>query len=987
MIKSINALTLFSVFFLTIQISFAQKDPEFLKYMNDTWVDSTLQNMSTDQKIGQLFIVQAYSKENSTIDKPLNEIKQFQAGGVIFMQGTAKKQATFTNQLQKNSKIPLLISMDAEWGPSFRLADSPRYPTQMALGAIQEDSLIYKMGTEIAHQLKRIGVHINFAPVSDVNNNPLNPVINFRSFGEDPNKVAHKAWLYAKGMQDEGILAVAKHFPGHGNTSTDSHLGLPVNNQSIEELNNVELYPFRQLINDGIGGIMVAHIQVPALEPNENIPSSLSKNIIQGQLIEKDHFKGLIVTDAMNMKGVTDKFPSGEAVVRAIIAGNDMVEIVPDINSAVNALKKAIKQKRISIDELNHKCRKILALKKWMNLDHFEPISTKNINKDINLSQYSLTRRLLHEESLTLLRNKNNIIPLQRLDTLRIAAIVLGTNNTSEFQHMAANYMNVSFFNLRKNATSEEVNQLIKRLKDFNLLLCDIEDLNLYPKSQYGTDSSINEFIGKTAFKKKRIFVLEGNPYSLRYLSGIERSDALLITYQENKITKELAAQAIFGAIDINGKLPVNINSSFRLGDGINIYKIDRLIYTIPEDAGISSDYLYHRVDSIIKDCIEKKACPGCQVLMAKDGKVILNKCYGYHTYDNKIPVKSDDLYDWASLTKITGPLPALIRLYDEGKYKLDIPFSKYWPNFLESNKKRITSREILTHQARLKSGIFFWKEALLPDGTLDSTIFSTKPTKDFSVRVSSHLYMNRKNISDMMNLIKDSELLKHAKYKYSGMAFYIYPFIIENITGQDYQSYLKETFYAPLGASTVTYNPYLYFPLSRIVPSEKDDFFRHELLHGFVSDEAAAMLGGVSGNAGLFGSANDLSKIMEMYLQNGNYGGINFMSKKSLAEFTRVQYKKNKNRRGLGFDKPSLDNDKNKPDECYPAVSTSPESYGHTGFTGGLTWVDPKEKILFVFLSNRVYPTRENHKLVEMNVRSKLLQTIYDSIGKNSTY
>jgi len=986
MTKSINTLFLLSVFLLIGQISFAQKDPEFLKYINDPWVDSTMQHMSIDQKIGQLFIVQAFGKQNSKIEKPLSEIINFQAGGVIFMRGTAKDQIPITNKFQKNSKIPLLVTTDAEWGPAFRLSDTPHYPVQMALGAIQNDSLIYQMGKEIARQLKRIGVNVNFAPVSDVNNNPLNPVINFRSFGENPQSVAHKAWLYAKGMQDEGVLAVAKHFPGHGNTSTDSHLGLPVNNESIEELNKVELYPFRNLINNGIGGIMVAHIQVPALEPDKNIPSSLSKNIIQRQLIEKDNFKGIVITDAMNMKGVTDKFPSGESVVRAIIAGNDMVEIVPDVSSAVLALKKAIKQKRITKDEIDNKCRKILALKRWMNLNNYKPVSEKNISKDINRTEYQLTRRLLHEESLTLLRNKNNILPLQRLDTLRIAAIVLGRSNTSEFQRMANNYMKVSFFNLRENATSEEVDQLIEKLKDFNLLLCDIENLNLYPKSDYGTDYSINEFIGKTSFKKKRIFVLEGNPYSLRYLSGIERSDALLVTYQENNITKELAAQSIFGAINIKGKLPVNINNSFRLGDGININKTDRLIYTIPEDAGISSEYLESQTDSIVNDCIKKGACPGCQVLMAKDGKVILNKCYGYHTYECKQPVKPDDLYDWASITKITGPLPALIRLYDEKKYNLDIPFSKYWPDFLKSNKRRITSREILAHQARLKPGIFFWRKALLPDGNLDSTIFSTHPDKNFPIRVSSHLYMNRKNISNMMKQIKDSELLKYSKYKYSGMAFYLYPFIIENLTGQNYQSYLKKTFYEPLGASTVTYNPYLYFPLSKIVPSEKDDLFRKEVLHGFVSDEAAAMLGGVSGNAGLFGSANDLSKIMEMYLQNGNYGGVNFLNKKSLDEFTRVQYKKNKNRRGLGFDKPSLNNYKNKPEKCYPAVSTSPESYGHTGFTGVMTWVDPKEKILFVFLSNRIYPSRKNHKLIKMNVRSKLLQALYDSINNKST-
>jgi beta-N-acetylhexosaminidase len=979
---------LFRNFFVLLFIIYAGRDataqemPAFLKYLNNAWVDSTLANLTIEQKIGQLFIVQAYSREGTTSTDLLKQIKTLQVGGVIFMQGTAANQIRITSQLQQQSKVPLLIAIDAEWGPAFRLKDTPGYPIPMALGAILHDSLIYQMGYEIGLQLKRLGAHVNFAPVADVNNNPNNPVINYRSFGENPEKVAQKSWLYAKGMQDAGVLAVAKHFPGHGDTRTDSHHDLPVIRKDPATLQRTELYPFEQLVRNGIGGIMTAHLQVPALDPTPALPSSLSRQIVKNILIEKFGFDGLIVTDAMNMQGVSNQFAPGEAVIRALQAGNDMIEIVPNLSEAIRAVREAIKQGRLTEEEIDWKCRKILALKKWTNAIENDKITTDGLEDDLNNPQFGLTQRLLHEQSLTLLRNHNQLLPLQMLDTLKVAVIAIGSTAETTFQKMAARYINADFFYLKENATPQEVDNLVKSLNPYNLLICGIHKLNLTPAKNYGTDASMSEFIHKTT-NRKRIMVLFGNPYALNYLPGIDLSDVLLVTYQENTQTQELAAQAVFGAIHVNGRLPVNVSTIFRMNDGIEIKKNSRLKYTLPEEVGISSAYLKHQIDSLAELGLAQKAYPGCQVLIAKDGCVIFQKCYGYHTYEKVIPVKEEDLYDLASLTKIIGPVPALMKLYGEGKFKLDIPFSTYWPAFKGTDKERITPRQMLAHQSRLKSGISFWSETLLDNRQLDPLTFQDRPSTQFDIRVSSHLYMNRDHIQKMYDLIRDSKLLPQAKYVYSDLPFYLFPKVIENLTGENYEEYLQKTFFRPLGASTITYNPYNHFPISQIAPTENDDFFRNELIQGFVHDEGAAMMGGVSGNAGLFATTNDLAKVMQLYLQNGYYGGQRLIDPASLAEFTKVQYPERQNRRGLGFDKPFINNYLYRLQNAYPAPDASPESYGHSGFTGTFTWVDPKKQILFIFMTNRIYPTRNNPLLSRLNIRSAMLQAIYNSIRK----
>jgi len=959
----------------------SQTRPGFLRFMNDPWVDSTLSGMTLDEKIGQLFMVQAYSeKAGEYTAAVLSDIQKYKVGGIIFMKGDPVAQVTMTNHFQKESKIPILVAMDAEWGLGFRLESTLKYPVQMALGAITNDLLIYQMGKEIGQQCRRLGVHINFAPVADINSNPKNPVIGYRSFGEDKTNVAQKTWMYASGLQDVGVFACAKHFPGHGDTDSDSHFTLPVVSHDENFLDSVSMYPFRFLAGKGIGSVMTAHLQVPVLESDEKTPASLSEKIIQKKLIEEIGFQGLIVTDGMNMDGVSKQFSPGEAAVKAIKAGNDILEIVPDLGQAITAVKKAVADGTLSKEMIEQKCRKILAAKKWLELDNYKPVETKNLMQDLNRGEYQVTRRNLFQSSITVLTNSGSILPLLRLDTLKIATLSIGANNETSFQRMLENYTTMDHFVISENAAPDETAKILNQLKSYNLIIAGVHGMKLTPSGNFGlTDSQLGT-IRKLNYPKS-IVCLFGNPYAIGILPELANAKSLLVTYQENSTTQELAAQVIFGALDANGKLPVSINPVFKVNDGLSIRKNGRLSYSFPENVGIRSELLHQKIDSLACLGLKEKAYPGCQILIAKNGEVIFHECYGYYTYDTLVPVRRESIYDWASVTKITSSLPALMKLYSEKKIKLDVPFSNYWTDFKESNKAQITLREILTHQAGLTPFIPFYINAKNSKGDFSPAVFRKQPTNKFSVRVSSSLYENKNYVTTIYQEIKDSKVLPTKEYVYSDLGFTIFPKVVERLTDDDFEHYLKSTFYRPLGAGSITYNPYKYYPIQNVIPTEDDQYFRKELMQGFVHDEAAAMLGGISGHAGLFGTANDLAKLMQMYMQYGWYGGLQYIDSLTVKEFTRRQYPENKNRRGLGFDKPSINNDKNKLENAYPAVDASVNSFGHSGFTGIFTWADPDNQLLFIYFTNRVYPTRKNQKMFELNLRPQLHQAIYDCI------
>jgi beta-N-acetylhexosaminidase len=966
--------------FLSANAQQTNTAPEFLKYTNHRWVDSVFNSLSVDEKIAQLFVVAAYSNRGEEhTQEILKSIRDQKVGGLIFFQGGPVRETRLINKYQAASKVPLLMAMDAEWGLGMRLDSTISFPYQMTLGAIQNDSLIYEMGVEVARQMKRAGLHINFAPVADVNNNANNPVINFRSFGEDKHNVARKAIAYMRGMQDNGILTTAKHFPGHGDTGTDSHFALPQINHSRERLDSLELYPFRELIKAGVGGVMVAHLNIPVLDAS-GVPSTLSRSIVTDLLRKELGFSGLVVTDAMNMRGVTANNSPGVVDKDAMLAGNDLLELTEDVSRAIVEIKKAIKDKKIDQREIDQRCRKILAIKYSLGLYKPQNIAVKNITADLNKSQAKLLNRDLIEASITVLNNQNNVLPIHDLDKVQIAALSVGRSQVTTFQKTLSLYTQVDHFVLPASATQKTIDSVATLLKKYNQLIVGLHDEPGRPLNRISYAQPVLSFITSLAAQENTIIAAFKNPYVLNNLSGVEEADGLLVTYQDNYDTEDLTAQLVFGGISASGRLPVSIGNKFPSGHGVDVKGGIRFKYTLPEDAGMDSKILFNGVDSLVNQAFGVRAIPGCQVFVAKDMKVVMYKAYGYQDYADTIKVKRSDLYDLASVTKISTGLPSLMKLYDEGKFKLDATLSDYLPKFKKSNKKDIPMYDILTHQARFKPWIPFWKNTLNKKGLYRWSTIRNDSSKRFSIKLKDGMYLNNKYPDRIVKDIMKSPLEAEKKYVYSDFFFILAPRVVRSMIDVDFATYIQNNFYSPLGATSVTYNPAKKYPKKSIVPTEHDYYFRHQPIHGTVHDEGAIMMGGVSGHAGLFANANDLAKLMQMYLNMGEYGGRRYIKEETLREWTKTRFPENNNRRALGFDKPNL---KFAGENNNTAKDASADSFGHTGFTGTIVWMDPQTKLLYIFLSNRVNPTRDNSRLYQLNTRTKIQQVLYNSIRK----
>ncbi|MFC6860719.1 glycoside hydrolase family 3 N-terminal domain-containing protein [Zunongwangia atlantica] len=958
--------------------SYAQQQPEFLEYTNSKWVDSVMQKLSPNERIAQLIMVAAYSNRDSKHkEEILKLIKEQKIGGLIFFQGTAKKQVQLMNDYQLVSEVPLLGAIDAEWGLGMRLDNTISFPYQMALGAIQDDTLLYKMGEEVARQIKRTGLHMNFAPVVDVNNNPNNPVINYRSFGEDKEKVAEKGIAYMKGMQDQKILTSAKHFPGHGDTDTDSHKALPQINHPFSRLDSLEMYPFKKLIDAGIGGVMVAHLNIPALD-SSGVPSTLSKKIISGILKEKLGFKGLIVTDAMNMKGVTTGNEPGVVDKKAIIAGNDLLEFTEDVPKAIAEVRKAINQGVISQKDIDEKCRKVLAVKQWVGLHKYEALKTANIDKELNNSYAKYIQQKLVEKSLTVLKNEQEMIPLRRLDTLKIASISIGAEKKTTFQENLGWYTKIDHFQLKNEASASQISAVKEKLKNYNVVIAGLHDHSKYPRNSIQYSNAVLKFIAEIAQNEHTIFSIFKNPYTLNKIDNIEEASVVIEAYQDSELSQQKAAQLIFGGFKADGKLPVSVGDKFKAGDGVETSEKIRFSYTAPEDAGMNADFLQNGIDSLMQQAMDLKAIPGGVVLIAKDEKIVFQKAYGLHKYSDTVKTQASDLFDLASVTKISSALPALMKLHDEGKFSLEDGIDDYLPYFKNSNKADVPFRQIFAHQARFKPWIAFWQNTLRKNGSYKWNTFKKDSSARFPIKISNDMWLHRNYKKKIYKAIKKSPLEEKAEYKYSGLAFYLLPQIVENLSNEDYRTYLNENFYSKLGATTLGYRPTEEFDISRIVPTESDFNFRHEPIHGSVHDEGAIMMDGVSANAGLFSNANDLAKLMQMYLNMGEYGGERYIEETTFKEWTKTQFPENNNRRAIAFDKPNL---KYTGPGNNTAKDASAASFGHTGFTGTMVWMDPAKELLFVFLSNRVLPTRDNQRLYSLNTRTQIQQVLYDSI------
>lgn len=941
-------------------------------FEQERWVDSILSSMSIDQKIGQLFMIQAYSNRDSVHENKIKAmIQDYHIGNLIFMQGTPIKQAQLTNTYQSLSKIPLMIGFDGEWGLDMRLQNTYRFPWNMTLGAIQDNSLIRKFGEHLGSHAKRIGIHVNFAPVVDINTNPLNPIIGNRSFGESKKNVTLKAIEFTQGMQSKGVLANAKHFPGHGDTATDSHLKLPVLNFSKERLDSIELYPYKRVFEAGMSSVMTAHLSIPILESNPKLPTSLSQKVVTDLLRVKLGFLGLIFTDGLNMKGAANYSNSAEINLAAIQAGNDVLLIPQDIPESVSLIKKSIETGVLSVDRIEESVRKILLAKYKVGLHLYKPIDTLNLINDLNRLEDDVLHRELVKNSMTIIKNDKNILPVRNLKKYeKIAYVAMGDDDGDVFLETLRKYSKI------QKVSNNNLNELIDTLEDFDLVIIGFHKSNAHPWKSFDFSNKELVWLHEISRKNKTILSVFASPYSLLNIKSFNNLEGILVAYQNSEIAQNIAAQTIFGALEANGKLPVSIKDEFPLGTGERSVGTKRLQYSIPESVGMSSQNLA-KIDSVAALVVEEKMAPGLQILVARKGVVIYEKSFGFHTDKKKSKVKNSDVYDVASLTKILASLPMLMKAEEENKIALSSTLKKILPKFKKSNKDTLTVQEILSHYGRLKAWIPFYK--LTQDSITKNNLkefYSQSKSKKFSIKVAENLYLNNSYKDSIYKFIRDSEQRLKAGYKYSDLGYYLLKEALEKKYKSSLDDLVQEQFYKPLGANRMTYLPLNKLDKSSIVPSEKDTYYRNQLLHGYVHDMGAAMLGGVGGHAGLFANANDVAKMMQLYLQKGYYGGKRYFKKETFDKFNKRYYSDQKVRRGLGFDKPQLDSTVMATCGC-----VSEESFGHSGFTGTYTWADPESEIIYVFLSNRVFPTMENKALVKRNIRTSIQQIIQEAI------
>jgi len=934
------------------------------------WVDNLYNNMTLEEKVGQLFMVQAFSNQGLAHENIISQvITNYNIGGIIFSKGDPVNQARINNIFQKASKIPLLIGMDAEWGLSMRLDSTYAFPWNMTLGAIKDNDLIEQVGKQMGEHCKRLGVHFNFAPVVDINTNPINPIIGNRSFGEDRNNVTEKALAFMKGMQSVGVLANAKHFPGHGDTDTDSHKTLPSINFDKKRIDSVEFYPYRKLIQEGLSSVMVAHLNVPALEPREGYPSSLSYPIVSGILKEKLQFKGLIYTDALNMKGAANYSSPGDIDLAAFMAGNDVLLISEDVPKAIGKIVEAYQSGTITEERLAHSVKKILQAKYKVGLNNYKPIETKHLLEDLNRIKDETLSEVLFENAITVIKNKEDLLPIRKLEKKKIAYVKMGDDDGSVFFKELQKYAKVH------EVSADNLDELITKLSAYNTVIIGFHRSNATPWKDYKFSDKELVWLHEIARNNNVILDIFVKPYALLDLATVKNFESIVVSYQNSKIAQQKSAQLIFGAISAKGMLPVSVGNGFYAGEGISYSNLSRLTYGFPERVGMSSEKL-KKLDSVAQYAVDKKMTPGIQLLVARRGKVIYSKNFGTHTYDKKSePVAFDDIYDVASLTKILATLPLLMELEEKGEINLDTKLSDILPEYANSNKKSITIKKMLSHYARLKPWIPFYYATLDSSKHPDSKYYRTEYSKKFSVKVVNNLYMRTDYQDSIQKIIKDTDLLSKESYRYSDLPYYILKKYIETYYNKGLDELVQEHFYESLGANYTTYNPYIKFSGKKIVPTEIDDYFRYQEVHGYVHDMGAAMQDGVGGHAGIFSNANDVAKIMQLFLQKGFYGGKRYFKPDTVDEYNTCYFCDENNRRGIGFDKPQLG-------EAGPTCGcVSMTSFGHSGFTGTYAWADPEEEIVYVFLANRTYPKAGTNLLLKANIRTDIQRLIYEAI------
>ena len=935
------------------------------------WVDSVFSSLSIDEKIGQLFMVNVPPRASADALKEIeNDIKSHEIGGIIFQQESPYHQASATKRFQSVSKIPLLVGQDAEWGLGQMIDSTISFPRALVLGAIKNDTLIYRMGEEVARQMKAVGLNLNFGPLADINSTPDDALISYRYFGQNKQKVADKTTAFMTGLQDHGVLACAKHFTIRGLTVVNVQKEVPTVQASTD---SVTAYPYQKLFENNIAGVMPASSNFPLfyeslklIKRNNYDASTLSILFTGTWLKDKLNFKGLTFIDLKQVKVITEKSRAGESEVFAFQAGNDILIGSGEIGQAVRKIKKLVKSEKQFDDQLTLTVKKILAAKYDAGLFRKQEINLDNLQRKLNSPHAQLLKQQLYEAAITVVRNDQNVLPVQVLENKNFAYITGDvTLPNDDFYSYLTKYVNASYFTANEKTDPLELSDALAKHQ--------VIIVGIFPQTPQEVLDRINKVLEPMETTHQVIYCDFGND---KFLRNASKFATVLTAYTNTTETLRAVPQTIFGALKADAVLPFTPSLNLKEGTGVVTKAIKRLTYSIPEDADMNAKTL-DKIESIVHEAIKIGATPGCQVFVARNGKVIYDRSFGSQTYENGPPVTSETIYDLASLTKVSATLQAVMFMYEKGIIDIYKKVSYYLPELKNTNKKDITILEMLTHQAGLAPFIPMWTETV--KDTVFLPLYYNKAKDELHpLQVSPNLFASPNIRDSVWTWIGKSKLVERPArtpyaYRYSDLGFLIFQRLAEKMLNQPLDEFVAQNFYEPLGAYTTGFKPLEHFSTQLIAPTEDDKIYRKTKIAGTVHDERAAMMGGVAGHAGLFSNANDLGKLGQMLLQEGTYGGTKYYKPETIRQFTNKQF--DKSRRGLGWDKP-IQSDWNSPTSLY----TSPRTFGHTGFTGTCLWVDPEFNLVYIFLSNRVYPDRSN-KLITANIRSRIQDVIYESI------
>lgn len=965
------------------------KRPIFLEEASPAdfrWADSLVQTQSMDWQLGQLFMVPLYSRElhASSYRDVYALVRDHRVGGVICMQGEASIQRQHLLELDSTSRanggVGLLTSMDAEWGSAMRLSNGLSFPHAMAIGATGNALWAQAVGMAVGRSLKLDGIDVNFAPVADVNNNPANPVIGTRSFGSDPTLVGAMATAFSRGLQSGGVLGCGKHFPGHGDTDIDSHHGLPLITGDSARLESVELLPFRSLVYGGVDGMMTAHLVVPGLDSTSGLPASLSPVVVGEKLRGKSPgglgFEGLVFTDALTMAGAADAVPPGEREVLALLAGNDVLLFPSNVPLALDSLNAALASGRLDSAVVSTACRSVLLAGRWAHRQReaSQPNETENLQIALRAAMLTVVVKPILPASAQTLASfpwppytRVSVLNLNRSGKAFCDEVKKSTAcDCLHHQHLPP---------------KKDWPALIDKLSKNAQVLVNVVDESNKPGRNFGVPNELSDFLAALERKAAVGLTLFTSPYATAHV-GEGFSGPVMVAYHQDELTLRSAARAWSGTGDALGRMPVSAGP-WALGDGLQA-KATRLAPSAKQ-SNIRWVQSQERLDSLMEDALALGAFPGARLLILHRGEIQVDASYGHIDESRQQPVGPETVYDLASITKVATTTLLTAQAVDQGLIDLDAPIASMHPKILDPNLGKRTLRQILSHTAGLPSWIPFYQSVVAAHDSTQSELYASKKDKSLdicAVRIGDLREMNCRWVDTLRQTIYAVEPDPPGRYRYSDLGYYLLQEILEDRLGAPLDQLACELIYTPLELRNIGFTPTDWAPLAHIAPTELDTVFRMEMVHGRVHDPGAAMLGGIAGHAGLFSDAHDLALLMECIRGDGEWNGKRILTPDALTQFTERTWSELQVRRGLGWDKPGLE-----PDSGASCDEASWESFGHSGFTGTLVWIDPKAEMTFIFLSNRIHPDPQNRTLIREDIRTKAMSIVYQTLHINSRF